>query len=189
MLSLLVFIGEAVRDAFDPRKSSDEPGMALLEVRDLSVTFAVRRAAGPGRARRLVRVERARPWRWSAIRLRQVGDRALDPAAAALSRGRHPTGSIRFDGQELVGARRPRPAKIRGNRIAMIFQEPMTSLNPLHTIEQQINEVLFVHHGLAGPRRRARTLELLHLVRHPGAGDAAWRRIRTSSPAASASGS
>ena len=58
---------------------------------------------------------------------------------------------------------------IRGNRIAMVFQEPMTSLNPLHTIERQINEVLFLHKGLGKAAARARTLELLRLVGLPEA--------------------
>jgi ABC-type antimicrobial peptide transport system ATPase subunit len=53
---------------------------------------------------------------------------------------------------------------VRGNRIGMIFQEPMSSLNPLHTIEKQINEVLFVHQGLGRKQARERTLELLEMV-------------------------
>ncbi|MEK9795493.1 MAG: ATP-binding cassette domain-containing protein, partial [Alphaproteobacteria bacterium] len=57
---------------------------------------------------------------------------------------RHPGGSIRFEGTELLGAPSATLRSIRGNDIAMIFQEPMTSLNPLHNIEKQINEVLFV---------------------------------------------
>jgi microcin C transport system ATP-binding protein len=55
-------------------------------------------------------------------------------------------------------------ARMRGDRVAMIFQEPMTSLNPLHTVEKQINEVLLLHRGLRAAAARARTLELLHLV-------------------------
>ena len=54
--------------------------------------------------------------------------------------------------------------ELRGNRIAMIFQEPMTSLNPLHSIEKQIGETLLLHKGLAGKAAQARILELLHLV-------------------------
>ena len=76
----------------------------------------------------------------------------------------HPEGSILFEGEELVNAPDPKLRAIRGNDIAMIFQEPMTSLNPLHTIEKQINEVLFVHKGLSRSAARARTLELLKLV-------------------------
>ena len=74
------------------------------------------------------------------------------------------TGSIRYRGQELVGADAGMLRQLRGNRIAMIFQEPMTSLNPLHSIEKQIGETLLVHKGLAGKAAQARILELLHLV-------------------------
>ncbi|MGH8411991.1 MAG: ATP-binding cassette domain-containing protein, partial [Pseudomonas sp.] len=74
------------------------------------------------------------------------------------------TGSIRYRGQELVGADTRKLRELRGNRIAMIFQEPMTSLNPLHSIEKQIGETLLVHKGLAGKAAQARILELLHLV-------------------------
>ena len=69
----------------------------------------------------------------------------------------------------------------------MIFQEPMTSLNPLHTIEKQINETLILHKGLDRDAARQRTLELLHLVGIPDARRSGWAPIRTSSPAASAS--
>jgi microcin C transport system ATP-binding protein len=79
-------------------------------------------------------------------------------------------GTIRFEGQDLVGASEKQLRTLRGNRIAMIFQEPMTSLNPLHTVEKQIGEVLAVHKGLGGKAARARVLELLEMVgiREPG---------------------
>ncbi|MEK1909508.1 MAG: ATP-binding cassette domain-containing protein, partial [Pseudomonas chlororaphis] len=73
-------------------------------------------------------------------------------------------GSIRYAGLDLVQASDAQLRTLRGNRIAMIFQEPMTSLNPLHTVEKQISEVLDVHKGLRGRAARARTLELLELV-------------------------
>ncbi|MBI4031281.1 MAG: ABC transporter ATP-binding protein [Proteobacteria bacterium] len=72
--------------------------------------------------------------------------------------------SIVFDGQELVGAPDSLMQKIRGRRIGMIFQEPMTSLNPLHTIEKQIGEVLFLHQGMNRDQAAARVCELLDLV-------------------------
>jgi microcin C transport system ATP-binding protein len=77
---------------------------------------------------------------------------------------RHPRGSIKLKGEELVGADRKRLQRLRGNKISMIFQEPMTSLNPLHSIERQVNEVLLLHKKLGRAAARARTLELLHLV-------------------------
>ena len=81
----------------------------------------------------------------------------------------HPTGSIRFQGKELVGASTRELLSVRGNRISMIFQEPMTSLNPLHTIERQVNEVLILHKGLSREAARKRTLELLEQVGIPEA--------------------
>jgi microcin C transport system ATP-binding protein len=80
------------------------------------------------------------------------------------------TGQIRYAGEDLVTASERRLRELRGDRIAMIFQEPMTSLNPLHTVERQIGEVLTLHKGLRGKAMRARVLELLELVgiREPG---------------------
>ncbi|PID62059.1 MAG: microcin ABC transporter ATP-binding protein [Gammaproteobacteria bacterium] len=73
-------------------------------------------------------------------------------------------GSIRWRGEELLGAPDGLLRQVRGNEISMIFQEPMTSLNPLHTIEKQIGESLRLHRGLRGKAARARTLELLDHV-------------------------
>ena len=74
------------------------------------------------------------------------------------------SGSIRYDGREMVGADEPTLRKVRGNDISFIFQEPMTSLNPLHTIEKQLTEALSLHQGLVGEAARARVLDLLHKV-------------------------
>jgi microcin C transport system ATP-binding protein len=76
----------------------------------------------------------------------------------------HPTGSIVLDDVEMMSANKATLLKMRGDRVSMIFQEPMTSLNPLHTIERQVGEVLFVHQKLGRKAIRARTLELLQLV-------------------------
>jgi microcin C transport system ATP-binding protein len=107
-----------------------------------------------------------------------VGESGSGKSVTALSvmqllpypQAQHPTGTIIFDGQQLL----PQPAavpmeKIRGNRIAMVFQEPMTSLNPLHTIEKQVSEVLLIHKHMTRSAGRARTLELLKLVALPKA--------------------
>jgi len=187
MLSLLVFIGEAVRDAFDPRKifkATPEPvalvapgaaaqvapvaaaaADALLTVEALRVRFG----AGPAA------VEAVRGVSFSIRRgetLALVGESGSGKSVTALSilqllpypLASHPSGSIRFQGRELVGADTTTMRAIRGDRIAMIFQEPMTSLNPLHTIERQVDETLLLHKGLDRQAARARTLELLHLV-------------------------
>ena len=74
------------------------------------------------------------------------------------------TGSITYEGQELVGADNKTLRQLRGNDISFIFQEPMTSLNPLHTIEKQLAEVLLIHHGMTGEAARTRILELLNQV-------------------------
>jgi microcin C transport system ATP-binding protein len=73
-------------------------------------------------------------------------------------------GSIRFDGQELTTAPESALRDLRGVRISMVFQEPMTSLNPLHVIEKQIGEILEIHGMASATARRARTLELLKEV-------------------------
>lgn len=74
------------------------------------------------------------------------------------------TGSVRYLGQEMVGASQAQLRAVRGNDISFIFQEPMTSLNPLHTIERQLAESLSLHQGLGGALARARSLELLDKV-------------------------
>ena len=77
---------------------------------------------------------------------------------------RHPSGSILYGGEDLLQLPERKLQQVRGNRIAMIFQEPMTSLNPLHNIAKQIGEVLALHKGITGQAALARTLELLELV-------------------------
>ncbi|PKF61903.1 microcin ABC transporter ATP-binding protein [Psychromonas sp. psych-6C06] len=76
----------------------------------------------------------------------------------------HPTGEITLCGEPLVGKGDRVLEAIRGNKVGMIFQEPMTSLNPLHTVQKQIAETLLIHKGLAGKQAVERTLELLTLV-------------------------
>jgi microcin C transport system ATP-binding protein len=76
----------------------------------------------------------------------------------------HPSGEIRYRGQSMLDASERTLRDIRGNQISMIFQEPMTSLNPLHTIEQQVGEILTLHRGMSGAAARARVLELLDMV-------------------------
>ena len=84
----------------------------------------------------------------------------------------HPSGHIRFQGEDLMRADEAKLSSVRGNKISMVFQEPMTSLNPLHTIERQVGEILIRHRGLRENAARARVLELLAKV---GIRDAASR--------------
>ena len=142
----------------------------LLEVRDLSVSFAVEGGETPAVRHVSFQIERG-----EAVAL--VGESGSGKSVTALSimqllpypTARHPSGSILFQGQELVGAPEAAMQRVRGDRIAMIFQEPMTSLNPLHTIEKQVNETLRVHKRLSRPAAHARTLELLRLAGLPEA--------------------
>jgi len=137
----------------------------LLRVRDLSVSFST-----PGGERAAVRGVSFDLDRGETLGL--VGESGSGKSVTALSilqllpypTARHPSGSIHFRGHELLGARETVLRAVRGNRIAMIFQEPMTSLNPLHTLEKQVSEVLLVHKHLSRSAARARTLELLSLV-------------------------
>lgn len=80
---------------------------------------------------------------------------------------RHPSGKIMYQDKDLLAATPEYLRNVRGNRIAMIFQEPMSSLNPLHTIEKQINEILILHKGMNAKQASVRTLELLKLVEIP----------------------
>ena len=142
----------------------------LLQVRDLSVTFGT--GANAVEAVKHVSFDIARG---ETVAL--VGESGSGKSVTALSvlqllpypMARHPSGSIRFQGQELVGAAAGELLKVRGNRVSMIFQEPMTSLNPLHTIERQVNEVLILHKNLTREAARRRTLELLEQVGIPDA--------------------
>ena len=142
----------------------------LLEVTDLSVTFDT--TEGP--------VEAARQVSFALDRgetLALVGESGSGKSVTALSvlqllpypPARHPSGSIRFDGEELMGAPEGLLRRVRGNRIALVPQEPMTSLNPLHGIGRQVDEVLRIHKGLGREAARARTIELLRLVGLPEA--------------------
>jgi microcin C transport system ATP-binding protein len=145
----------------------------LLEIRNLSVTFAGRGGAPP--------VEAVKGLSLSLDRrqtLALVGESGSGKSVTALSilqllpypLAAHGTGSsIRLAGEELVGAAAEQLRQVRGNRIAMVFQEPMTSLNPLHTLERQIAETLLIHKHMTAAAARERTLELLRLVGLPDA--------------------
>ncbi|WP_440997333.1 ABC transporter ATP-binding protein [Arhodomonas sp. SL1] len=104
-----------------------------------------------------------------------VGESGSGKSVTALSvlgllpypHARHPAGRIRYRGEDILGAGEARLRALRGGEIGMVFQEPMTSLNPLHHVEKQIGESLTLHSGLTGAARRRRVLELLELVRLP----------------------
>ncbi|MCC5991344.1 MAG: ABC transporter ATP-binding protein [Rhodobacteraceae bacterium] len=135
----------------------------LLDVQNLSVSFAQ-----AGHQVQAVRGVSFHVARGETVAL--VGESGSGKSVTALSTvGLLPdsaqvSGSVRFKGSELVGASEKALRQVRGNDISFIFQEPMTSLNPLHTIEKQITESLALHQGLAGAKARVRVLELLEKV-------------------------
>jgi microcin C transport system ATP-binding protein len=146
---------------------------SLLEIRNLSVTFAGRGETLPVQAVKGVSFSLDR-----GGTLALVGESGSGKTVTALSilqllpypiAAHSAASSIRFAGEQLVGAAPEQLRQVRGNRIAMVFQEPMTSLNPLHTLEQQISETLLVHKHMAPAAARVRTLELLRLVDLPDA--------------------
>ncbi len=142
----------------------DAINQPLLDVRDLSVAFGDMLAVD----QISFSIKRG-----ECVAL--VGESGSGKSVSALSilkllpypSASHPSGSIRFRGQDLLRAAETEMREIRGNDISIIFQEPMTSLNPLHTIEAQIGEILFLHNGIRGAVARARTLELLTQVGIP----------------------
>ena len=137
------------------------PDAPLLEVRDLGITFP----AGDTQAVAGISL-RLECGRTLAI----VGESGSGKSVTALAiprllpAGTRVTGAITFKGTDMLAASEDQLRELRGSAVTMVFQEPMTSLNPLHTIERQVGEILEVH-GLRGrAARRARTLELLEEV-------------------------
>ncbi len=134
----------------------------LLSVRDLSVAF---RQDG----KEILAVDHVSFDIGKGETVALVGESGSGKSVSALSilkllpypAASHPSGSILFKGDDLLAKDEKTLRKVRGNDITMIFQEPMTSLNPLHTIEKQIGEILDLHRGLGKNAARQRTLELL----------------------------
>jgi microcin C transport system ATP-binding protein len=143
-------------------------GEKLLSIRDLSVAF------GQGE-REVLAVDRVSFDIGKGETVALVGESGSGKSVTALSvmkllpypAARHPSGSIVFKGSELMTMSEEEIRHVRGNDITIIFQEPMTSLNPLHTIEKQIREILLIHQGIAGMKARARIVDLLGQVGIP----------------------
>ena len=144
---------------------SEEP---CLSVRDLSIAFRSGK-------RETLAVDRVSFDIAKGECLALVGESGSGKSATALSimkllpypAASHPSGSITFHGRDLLQLPEREMQKVRGDDITIVFQEPMTSLNPLHTIEKQIGEILLLHRGLTGAPARERTLEVLTQVGIP----------------------
>jgi microcin C transport system ATP-binding protein len=140
----------------------------LLSIRDLSIAF------GRG-TREFLAVDRISFDIGKGETVALVGESGSGKSVTALSvmkllpypAAHHPSGSIKFKGRDLLPLTERDMRHVRGNDITIIFQEPMTSLNPLHTIEKQIGEILSLHQGLTGKAARARILDLLGQVGIP----------------------
>ena len=140
----------------------------LLSVRELSIAF---RSHG----RETLAVDHISFYIGKGETLALVGESGSGKSATALSilkllpypAASHPSGTIEFKGQDLLHLSERQIRRVRGDDISIVFQEPMTSLNPLHTIEKQIGEILLLHRGLTGAAARQRTLEVLTQVGIP----------------------
>jgi len=143
----------------------------LLSVRDLSVTF--RHGAHGGRE--TLAVDRVSFDIDKGQTLALVGESGSGKSVTALSilkllpypAARHPSGSVVFKGRDLLRLNERDMRRVRGDDITIVFQEPMSSLNPLHTVEKQIGEILLLHRGLTGAAARARIIEVLSRVGIP----------------------
>jgi len=153
-----------------PKKElpKSKPGDPLLSVRDLSIAF------GHG-TREVTAVDKVSFDIMPGETLALVGESGSGKSVTALSvmkllpypAAHHPSGSVLFQGRELLTMKENEIRHVRGNDITIIFQEPMTSLNPLHTIEKQIGEILLLHQGLTGKAARERIVDLLGQVGIP----------------------
>jgi microcin C transport system ATP-binding protein len=140
----------------------------LLSVRDLSIAF--RRGGHETLAVDHISFDIAK-----GETLALVGESGSGKSVTALSilkllpypAAHHPSGQIIFKGQDFVPLTERQMRRLRGDDITIVFQEPMTSLNPLHTIEKQIGEILLLHQGLTGAAARVRTIEVLTQVGIP----------------------
>ena len=138
-------------------------GEPLLDIRDLSITFRTEDGTVEAVRHVSLQVEYGET-------LALVGESGSGKSLTALSSvsllpdSAHVTGSVRWKGAEMIGASERTLRDMRGNEVSFIFQEPMTSLNPLHTIQKQIGESLRIHQGLTGKAARVRIIELLERV-------------------------
>ena len=146
--------------------AGSQPRTPVLEVTDLNVDFGVDNQWVPAARHMNYRIL---PGEVLAL----VGESGSGKSASSMAlldllpSNSRIRGSIKLNGQEITGIRAPQMRRIRGGEIAVIFQEPMTALNPVYTIGAQIIETLRVHYGIAPSEAKKRALELLTMVELP----------------------
>jgi microcin C transport system ATP-binding protein len=148
-----------------PKSATAPSSKSLLDVRDLAVDFH----AGDNVTHAVKGVSF---WVGKGETVALVGESGSGKSVSALSILRllsypaasHPTGSIQFDGRDILKLADSEMREVRGGRISIIFQEPLTSLNPLHTIEKQVSEMIKLHRGCTDAEARPRVIELLTRV-------------------------
>lgn len=178
------FIGDGLRDALDPahtrgprrrrylaqpaQRTDVIPDEVLLSIRDLRVVFAADGGDVPAVRRLDLDLRRG-----EVVGLVGESGSGKSVSAAAIMGLLPPTatvsGSIRFAGQEVIGLAEPQYRRLRGRRVAMVFQDPMSSLSPVHTIGDQVAEAVRVHQGCSWAAARDRAVELLDVVGVPDA--------------------
>ena len=149
-------------------KTNNSAGSPILTVKDLSVLFQ------QGETENLA-VDRISFDIHKGETLALVGESGSGKTVSALSilkllpypAASHPSGEIIYQNHDVIKSKEQEIRKIRGNQISMVFQEPMSSLNPVHNIERQVSEVLKVHRGMSDTNARKKTLELLDKVGIP----------------------
>lgn len=155
-----------MKTSHEKNSSTNDP---LLSVRNLSVRF------DQGDAQPVDAVKQISFDIPKGQTLALVGESGSGKSVSAMSvlkllpypKASHPSGEIIYDGKNLLEMNEAQMCQLRGDKISVIFQEPMTSLNPLHTIEKQIGETLLLHRGMTGKQAGTRILELLDLVGIP----------------------
>ena len=170
LLSCLIFVGEGVRDAFDPYRTEPVPKnkwkaqpqkekpTALLSVKDLHIAF------GPDEITHGISFDIPKGQTVALVGHSGSGKSVTALTILGLLPQTSTKGSICFDGQELLDLPEEKMRALRGRRIALIFQEPMTSLNPLHKVSHQIGEVLKLHFGKVSKKRLKELLDLVELT-------------------------
>ncbi len=169
VLVCLVFIGEGVRSAFDTRQKTyanakyqliaQKPSQKLLCVRHLSICFAGKKVVDD------VSFDIEKGQTVALVGESGSGKSVTSLAILGVLQNALVSGSVQLNGQELIGKTQKEMAPILGRQIGLVFQEPMTSLNPLHKIEKQIKEVMLLHKGAAPQTRVYELLELVGLTR------------------------